>query len=78
LGSWLQRFRQVPRAVKFIISKFVLGKFRRRSYSAVLGLWNEEVDNGSLEEIPDDEDDVCLPGDFLKRDWPGELIDKTS
>lgn len=46
--------------------------------SAVLGLGDEEVDDSGLEEIPDDEDDVCLPCDGLERYGPGELIDETS
>lgn len=32
---------------------------------AILGLGDEEVDDGGLEEIPNDEDDVCLPCDGL-------------
>jgi len=46
--------------------------------SAVLGLRNEEVDDGGLEEIPNDEDDISLPCDLLQRDGPSELVDETS
>ena len=46
--------------------------------SAILGLRDEEVDDSGLEEIPDDEDNVCLPRNGLERYRPGELIDQTS
>jgi hypothetical protein len=49
-----------------------------RAYSAILGLGNEEVDDSSLEEVPDDEDDISLPCDHLQRDGPSKLVDETS
>jgi hypothetical protein len=49
-----------------------------RTYTTVLGLGDEEVDDSGLEEVPDDEDDISLPRDLLERDGPSELVDKTS
>jgi len=49
-----------------------------RTYSAVLGLGDKEVDDSGLEEVPNDEDDISLPRDLLQRDGPSELVDKTS
>src|SRR5690606_20567921 len=34
--------------------------------------------DGGLDETPDDEDDVGLPLDLLKGNWPGELVEETS
>lgn len=45
---------------------------------SALGFWDEEVDDGGLDNTPDDEDDVSLPGNLLKGNWPSELVEETS
>ena len=53
-------------------------KAKAKTYSSVLGFWDEEVDGDGLEGTPDDEADVCLPSDLLQRHRPGELVEKTA
>lgn len=48
------------------------------TYSTVLRLRNEKVDDRSLEEIPHHKNDIRLPGNLFKRDRPCELVDETS
>lgn len=48
------------------------------TYSTVLGLGNEVPDDGSLDETPDHEDNVCLPLDVLESDWESELVDEST
>ena len=48
------------------------------TYRSVLGLRQEEVEDRSLHSIPNDKDDVCLPANRFKRDWPSELIQHTA
>lgn len=44
---------------------------------SALGFWDEEVDDDGLDGTPDNEDDVGLPGNLLKGNWPGKLVEET-
>lgn len=46
------------------------------TYSAVLGLGHHEVDDASLDETPDHENEVALPLDVLQSNGEAELVDK--
>jgi len=46
------------------------------TYSAVLGLWHEPPDDGSLDGTPDEEDNICLPGDVLQGNRETKLVDE--
>lgn len=48
------------------------------AYSSVLRFWDEEKDYRGLDTTPYGEDDVCLPSYLFERDWPRELIEKSS
>lgn len=48
----------------------------RVTYSSVLGLWDEDVDDGSLDSTPAAEDNVGSPRDTLKSDRDTELVGK--
>lgn len=43
---------------------------------AVLGLWDEEIDDDGLDGVPDGEDDVGAPANLLHGNRPGELVEK--
>jgi hypothetical protein len=50
----------------------------RATYSAVLGLRNEEVDDSGLNSTPDGEDNIRAPSDLLQGNRPCELVQETS
>ena len=61
-----------------MISKVHIKRIFVVTYSSVLGLGDEEVEDTGLADTPDAEDNVCLPGDVLQSDGNTELHDKHS
>jgi len=43
--------------------------------SAVLGLWQQEVGDGSLNGAPDGEDDISVPSDLLEGNGPDVVVE---
>jgi hypothetical protein len=46
--------------------------------SAVLSLGHHEIEDGRLDGVPDNENDVSLPLDLGKGDRPGELVEQAT
>jgi hypothetical protein len=46
------------------------------TYSAILGLRHEQVDDARLDKTPDQEYSVRLPLDVGKSHWETELVDQ--
>ena len=44
--------------------------------SALLRLWHHEVEHGELDRTPDHEDEVSVPSDLRKRDWPSVVVEQ--
>jgi hypothetical protein len=50
----------------------------KATYSSVLRLRDEEVDDRGLYSAPDGEDNICAPSDLVHGNWPSELVQHTS
>ncbi len=47
-----------------------------KTYSAILGLRHDQIDDGRLDETPDQEYSVRLPFNVRKSHWETELVDQ--
>lgn len=72
----MRRCSQVPRAKRVFVSDVHLKETVAVTYSSVLGLGDEEVENDGLNDTPDTEDNVGLPGNVLQSDGDTKLHDK--
>lgn len=60
-----------------VISSYLVASVGQgQAYSAILGLRDKDVDDSSLDQTPDHEDDVGLPLDLLQGDGETELVDE--
>lgn len=62
---------------KYYVSKQKYECCRRETHSATLGLRDEEVNYGKLDQIPNSKDNVCLPANLLHGNGPGVLVQHT-